>query len=326
MFDDYEDDDEEETIDSLADAAKAGDLAAIRRFVDEGVDINAVDFITTPLMEAAAANQLEAAKLLLELGADVNATDNSYMPRTALFEAVSEGHEEMARFLLAHQADPNAMFMTHGGTARNCLEYLKNMKKDASSSLYQLLIAHGAILPTMFDMLDKYPEQASALTESFVTAEKYPQALELIDYLLKKQPESALHYQRGVALDMTGCVDKATAEFDTAIRMDPQNYRAYYSRALQLQRKGNWAPSIPELEQALQINPKDYYSSNALARALLHLPERTQQDVQRAVELATAACDDSGWDDVLCIRTLSEAYRAAGNDAKADEIAPKAEG
>jgi tetratricopeptide (TPR) repeat protein len=224
------------------------------------------------LMDAAGNNQLAAAKLLLELGANINATDNSYMPRTALFEAVSEGHEEMARFLLENKADPNAMFMTHGGTARNCLEFLKNMKKDTSSSVYKMLVEYGAILPTMFDMLDKYPDQATKLTESFVAAEKYPQALELIDYLLNKKPEPVLHYQRGVVYDMTGRVDEALAEFNTAIRLDPSNDKALYSRSLMHQKKERWPESLADLEAAIQINATDYYTKNALAVLLLRAP------------------------------------------------------
>ena len=81
----------------LIEAAEEGDLDRIREQVESGVDIDAFDFPTgTALSAAAAKNQIEAAKLLVELGADLEKTDDSPMPKTALFKAVSKGHEEMA--------------------------------------------------------------------------------------------------------------------------------------------------------------------------------------------------------------------------------------
>ncbi len=117
---------------------------------------------------------------------------------TALFYAVSNGHYEMAKILLESGADPNAMFLTWSSTPRNCLELLKSRELE-NTPLYNLLLNHGAELPTYIKMVDKYPEKTAAIAEAVVSAEHFDDAIELTTYLIEKQPNARLHYLRGVA-------------------------------------------------------------------------------------------------------------------------------
>ncbi|MDZ4779874.1 MAG: ankyrin repeat domain-containing protein [Planctomycetia bacterium] len=305
-------------------AAEEGKLDVIRHQVELGVDIDAVKFPTgTALCAAAAANQIEAAKLLIELGADLEKTDDSPMPKTALFHAVSEGHEAMARLLLEQKADPNAMFLTWASTPRNCLEFLKDRNRE-NTSLYQLLLDYGAEPPTYIKMVDKYPEKAAYIAKAVVSAERFDDALELTSYLIEKRPHSTLHYQRGVAYDMTGNPAAALADFSAAISLDAANFKALYSRSLVRQKLGQWQESVADLEAARKVNPSDYYTLNALARALLRSPHEAMSDPERAVHLANDACELSDWNDALCIATLAEAYRKMGDESKAAEWDRKA--
>jgi ankyrin repeat protein len=308
----------------LIEAAKKGNLELIRQQVELGVDIDAFDFPTgTALCAAAANNQIEAAKLLIELGADLEKTDDSPMPMTALFNAVSNGHDEMASLLLEHNADPNAMFLTWSSTPRNCLEFLKSRELE-NTSLYNLLLNHGAEFPTYIKMVEKYPEKTAYIAEAVVSAERFDDAIELTTYLIGKQPNSTLHYQRGVAYDMTNNPVAALTDFNAAIALDAANFQAFYSRALVQRKLGKWQESVADLETATKVNPSDYISLNALASTLLQFEHEGTLNPERAVNLANDACKLSDWDDAICIATLAEAYRKTGNESKAIEMDQKA--
>ena len=83
----------------LYNAAKAGDLAEVRRWLAvQGMDINAADNDGwTPLHRASFNGHESVVLLLLDKGADVNAADND--GRTPLYWASFNGHESVVRLL-----------------------------------------------------------------------------------------------------------------------------------------------------------------------------------------------------------------------------------
>jgi len=97
-------------------AARRGDVAAVRKLLSQGVDVNEANKLgTTPLMSAAgAAGSLRAKwpgspkviRLLLARGAAANA--QAAGGRTALMAAALAGDAESVRILLAAHADVNA--------------------------------------------------------------------------------------------------------------------------------------------------------------------------------------------------------------------------
>jgi ankyrin repeat protein len=85
-------------------AALIGHTSAIRKFLDLGAEINAVDNTgRTTLIEAVFGGHLDTVQELLNQGADVNAQDLDGW--TALMEAASKGRVDVVRTLLAHGAD-----------------------------------------------------------------------------------------------------------------------------------------------------------------------------------------------------------------------------
>ena len=61
---------------SLNDAARIGDIPAVKRFISEGADVNALETGFTPLQLAAWRGHKDVAELLVAKGANVNATDS----------------------------------------------------------------------------------------------------------------------------------------------------------------------------------------------------------------------------------------------------------
>lgn len=92
--------------DKLFDAAKGGDLAEIRRLLQDGADVNAKDKNGyTPLHITAATGDKDAAELLITKGADVNGEGSVYM--TPLGVAAMFDRVEVAELLIAKGADVN---------------------------------------------------------------------------------------------------------------------------------------------------------------------------------------------------------------------------
>jgi peptidoglycan/LPS O-acetylase OafA/YrhL len=89
-------------------AANAGDLAAIKRYLESGVAVDTLDLKHggTPLMWAAATGRAEAMELLIGRGANVNATDPE--GGTALHAAAFLGYEKAVDVLIRSGAKVNA--------------------------------------------------------------------------------------------------------------------------------------------------------------------------------------------------------------------------
>ena len=100
---------------ALVVAAEAGDLVALRRLLDAGTPVDAVDGRQrTALLAATQANRIDAARLLIERGADVNAKDDQQ--DSPFLYAGAEGRLEILRLTLAAGADLKST-NRYGGTA-----------------------------------------------------------------------------------------------------------------------------------------------------------------------------------------------------------------
>jgi ankyrin repeat protein len=96
-----------EKADALSEAARKGDAAAVKKLLDEGVDVNTkFRYNRTALSFAADRGNVDVVKVLLERGADVNVKDTFYSA-TALTWAISPAmdrkvpqHDEVVRLLV----------------------------------------------------------------------------------------------------------------------------------------------------------------------------------------------------------------------------------
>ncbi len=121
----------------LIDASVAGNVVAVKKLLDAGVNINArgTKGSATPLIIAAERNQVDLLKLLLERGADINVRDEKW--QSALFHATANDRPDVIGILIQKNADVNARDKT-GRTP------LMMACHDAREQIMDMLLARGA--------------------------------------------------------------------------------------------------------------------------------------------------------------------------------------
>jgi ankyrin repeat protein len=125
---------------SVVDAARAHDDAAVRRLIRQHADANApAPDGDTALHWAAYHDDLPMAELLIRAGANVNAANRYGVKPLSL--ACANGGAQMVRLLLEAKADPEAV-MGEGETA------LMTAARSGNQTAVELLIEHGANVHT----------------------------------------------------------------------------------------------------------------------------------------------------------------------------------
>jgi len=87
------------------------------------------------------------------------------------------------------------------------------------------------------------------------------------DEAIKLNPNYAFPYNnRGLAYEKKGEVDRAIADYDKAIALDPNYAPAYNNRGFAYDSKGDKEQAIADFRKALEINPSDQKAKNNLKR------------------------------------------------------------
>ena len=107
--------------------------------------------------------------------------------------------------------------------------------------------------------------------------------------------------------------DKAIADYDEAIRLDPEYAHAHFNRGEARYAKGDYDEAIADFTKLIQLKPKDAIAYGYVAWLLSTCPEEKLRDGKRAVEMATKACELTGWKDAGQLATLAAAYAEAGD-------------
>lgn len=144
--------------DALLDAVRAGDVAAVRALLDQGVPVDTkFRYDRTALSFAADRGQIEMVKLLLERGADVDARDTFYKS-TAVARAAYKGHAEVVKLMLAKSSGGVSSVLMSGlyGNKPEIVEAALAMGKLGARDLsYALQAAERRNVPDVSAVLRK---------------------------------------------------------------------------------------------------------------------------------------------------------------------------
>ncbi len=118
---------------------------------------------------------------------------------------------------------------------------------------------------------------------------------------------------RGSAWQSKGEYDKAIADYDRVIELDPEDADAYFSRGDVWDIKGEYEKAIADCSRAIDLEPDNADAYNQLAWLRSTCPESGFRDAQAAIENASRACELTNWQDWNILDTLAAAYAETGD-------------
>ncbi len=176
--------------------------------------------------------------------------------------------------------------------------------------------AGGAGQPMRENVPKDAQEHLDRGTAWHVTHE-YDRAIAEYNLAIQIDPTSALAYaSRGGAWLDKHEYDKAIADYDRAIQLNPKDIWSYLARSDTMYVKREYAKAIADCDRAIQIDPQHPQPWNHKAWRLATCPDGRVRDGQAAVEAAKKAVGLAG-DDAFVHRTLAAAYAAAGDFGQA---------
>jgi len=107
---------------------------------------------------------------------------------------------------------------------------------------------------------------------------------------LELDPDSAeAHASRGLAISFRKQYQEAHAEFDTAIRLNPRLFEAYYFCARSYFAQGKLAEAAAMFEQASRVSPDDYQSPGLLG--MVYSGMKQMEKARQCWERSVAVCE-----------------------------------
>jgi Zn-dependent protease len=120
----------------------------------------------------------------------------------------------------------------------------------------------------------------------------------------------------GLSAVRSGRHDEAVGRFTTVIDAGGAPgvlATAYTNRGLAESRRGNWQRAIEDYRESLRLQPDLPTAHNNLAWLLATCPVDALRNGQEAVELATWACNATGWSNPSCLGTFAAACAEVGD-------------
>ena len=121
-------------------------------------------------------------------------------------------------------------------------------------------------------------------------------------------PDAASYCRRGILFAFHGQRDRALADLNEGLRVDPKLAEGYVSRGLVLYEIEEYAAATADYQQAIALDPRNVQAHNNLAWIYATCPEAGRRNGQAAVEHALKACESSAYSQWYCLGTLAAAY------------------
>lgn len=153
-------------------------------------------------------------------------------------------------------------------------------------------------------------------------------AIAQLEEAVRIKPDFAdAHHNLGIALAMDGRIEEAMAHWEEALKLGPDSPAATHSNlAYALSQAGRMREAIAHYDSALRLTPDYVQALDGLAKLLATLGPADGGDPNRAIDLASRACEITGNRVAGYLETLALSYAAAHRFDEAIKTAQEAIG
>jgi tetratricopeptide (TPR) repeat protein len=133
----------------------------------------------------------------------------------------------------------------------------------------------------------------------------------ILDYseAIRLDPKEAAAYRlRGTVHSLRNEYADAFKDFAEAIRLNPADVGTYVNRGMAFYSKKEYDKALSDFTEAIRLSPKDLNPLNNAALLLATCPIDGIRDGNKAVELATRACELTDWKNGSCLACLAAAH------------------
>jgi Tfp pilus assembly protein PilF len=149
---------------------------------------------------------------------------------------------------------------------------------------------------------------------------EFEAALEDFETYVPLEPKAPLGYTgRAMAHVELAQYEQAEADFSRALAADDKSPLPWFERARMWMRRHDAPSAVRDLGETLKRDPKHLDAMIFLATLLACGPDETPRDGKRAIELASAARQQTGGSDFRAVEALAAAHAEAGDFPRAIE-------
>ena len=142
----------------------------------------------------------------------------------------------------------------------------------------------------------------------------YDKAVADYDAALRLDPKNVnTLFRRGEVRFYQRDFDKALTDYNEAIRLDPNIAPAFTRRGWVRAVQQQYDQALADFNEAVRLNPEEAWAYNSRAGLLATCVDDNFRDGKKAVESARKACDLAGWKEPRFIDTLAAAYAETGD-------------
>lgn len=188
------------------------------------------------------------------------------------------------------------------------IDALAVISAKEADSFFSQQIEQGVNKATAFLARGKVRFNQAGLDDAKVKA-----AIVDLDESIRLSPTSEGHTYRGFAYKRLGDKDKAIAEFDEAIRLNPLEALAWRVRGATYAAKSDYAKQFADYSESIRVDPENPDSRHHRVVLRSACADEKFRDGKQAIEDATKACEMSEWQNSLYLSGLAMAYAESGD-------------